>query len=361
MDTAQPGQTAYTCTYATGQIGEVTTSVHSLLNSLQPPDSAGFYSQPQGEAVYATGQPTPTDPTGQPTPTDPTLRQLERDFGSLTMVDPYDGPNREPIAKWMVDPTAEQLLHFVNADPNRTPSFTVFPNSDVFFSQGTADSCSPSSPAATDATGCTTISPGFAWNHGYYAPEVDTTWLGLVGPGVAHRGLDGPDAASGPNSSGQAAGAATTVPQVSGVGTWADHTDIRPTLLALVGLNDDYTGDGRVLTEDLTIRPGATRDPLYLPLAQCYKQLNSSVGLFGTDVIVADTAALKTGSAANDAEYRAFLSRLQSLGQARDALANRIKDDLWNAEFRDKHLRGRASGDLIGCGSLLAQATALAS
>src|SRR5262249_28318916 len=122
----------------------------------------------------------------------------------------------------------------------------------------------------------------------------------------------------------------------------------------------DHVGDGRVLTEDLTIRPGATKDPLFLPLAQCYKQLNSSVGLFGTDVILADTAALKTGSASSDTQYQAFLFRLQSLGAARDTLATRIKNELWNTEFNGTHLSLQALGDLIGCGGLLLQATTVA-
>ena len=32
---------------------------------------------------------------------------------------------------------------------------------------------------------------------------------------------------------------------------WTDHTDIRPTMLALLGLKDDYVSDGRVVTEFL--------------------------------------------------------------------------------------------------------------
>jgi hypothetical protein len=118
------------------------------------------------------------------------------------------------------------------------------------------------------------------------------------------------DSSAGPNSSHNAANGTTTVPDVSGTGTWADHTDLRPTLLALVGLKDDYVGDGRVLTEDLTVIPGATSDPEYLPLARCYKQLNSSVGQFATNVMLADTAALKSGSSADDSQYQNFGSRV---------------------------------------------------
>jgi hypothetical protein len=78
--------------------------------------------------------------------------------------------------------------------------------------------------------------------------------------------------------------------------------------MALTGLKDDYTTDGRVLTEDMTIHPGKTGNASYLPLATCYKQLNSSVGRFGTDALVADTAALRTGSNANDSYYQLISS-----------------------------------------------------
>lgn len=347
IDTATGGQTPYLCTYASGQLGEVASSIHSLL-SFQTGDTAAFFSQPQGEALYVTGA----------SNTPATVRQLQRDVANMTMVDPYVGPNPVPVSKWMVDPTGEQLLHFVNADPNRTPSFTVFPNPDVFFSKGTSDSCPAGTTAATAAANCNPLNGGFSWNHGYYAPEVDTTWLGLVGPGVKHRGLDGPAADDGPNSAGSAATSTRTVPDVSGHGTWADHTDIRPTILALVGLKDDYVGDGRVLTEDLIVTPGRTGDNGYLPLARCYKQLDASVGQFGTDVIVADTAALKTGSSAIDTHYQKFLARLQALGTARDALAGQIKQQLWNAEFDATPIAG--VGQLISqCHQILGAAAGL--
>ena len=40
--------------------------------------------------------------------------------------------------------------------------------------------------------------------------------------------------------------------------TFSDHTDIRPTILLLAGLEDDYAHDGRVLFEALS--------PLALPI-----------------------------------------------------------------------------------------------
>src|SRR5262249_58883111 len=242
------------------------------------------------------------------------------------------------------------------------PSFTVFPNTDVFFTRGTSDSCPSGTTPATATVNCNPLNSGFSWNHGYYGPEIDTTWAGLVGPGVAHRGLDGPDSSAGPGSAGNAANGTIPVPDVSGTGTGADHTDLRPPLLALVGLKDDYVDDGRVLTEDLTVTPGATSDPEYLPLAQCYKQLNSSVGQFGTDVLEGDTAALKSGSSADDSQYQDFLETMQELGSNRDQMASTIKQTLFNAEFNGQAISPQGKGQIQSCQGLLkAAASELAS
>jgi hypothetical protein len=229
----------------------------------------------------------------------------------------------------------------VNSDPNRTPSFTVFPKPDFFFTSGTqdkssaVDGCPAGTTQANAAANCSFVNSSFAWDHGYYAQEIDNTWLGLVGPGVAHKGVDGFTAGQGPNSAGTANSNPQLVTSIGNPGTWADHTDTRPTIMALTGLKDDYIGDGRVLTEDLTISPGQTGDKRFQPLAVCYKQLNSSVGQFGTDVLLADTAALKTGSSSDDSTYQNVLAKIKSLGSDRDSLAKTIKDDLFNAEFNN--------------------------
>lgn len=349
--TGTAGTTGYACSYSGTQIGEQQVDIHGLLQH-QLGDTTAFYNEPQGNAVFVTGNPGPTDPT---------TRQLERDFGSVQAFDSYDN-RTENVAQYLVDPATEQLLHFVDADPNRTPSFTVFPKGDFYLTSGTQDTSRsvdgcPTATAATAASTCAFVNNAYAWDHGYYAPEIVNTWLGLVGPGVAHKGVDGLSAADGPNSSDGANSDPKLVTQV-GAGTWADETDIRPTLLALVGLEDDYVGDGRVLVEDLTGAPGKTGQPKFQELAACYKQLNASVGRFGTDVILADTAALKTGSSSDDSTYLSALAKIQSLGAARDALATQIKGDLFDAEFNDHPIPG--ANDLKQCREILAQADALA-
>ncbi len=339
--TGTPGTVGYTCAYnaATSPVGEVQLNVHTLLAN-QKSDTTPFYSEPQGAAIYATGTPA----TGQ-------VRQLERDFGSITANNPYVANSNDHVVNYMADPLTEQLLHFTDADPNRTPTFTVFPKGEYFFSGGTGDTCA--GVTATNAnTACSSINSGFAWNHGYYAPEIDIPWLGMVGPGVANNGLDGPPATFRPDPT-------KTVPDNSTVGTWSDHTDIRPTMFGLLGLHDSYVDDGRVLAEDLTIKPGHTGDPAYVPLAQCYKQLNASVGRFGTAALVGDTAALNSGSGGSDSQYTTFAASLAAIGAQRDVLATAMKNDLDSAAF-GVGLSAGAANELAQCNTLITQVEALA-
>ncbi|MBV8300982.1 MAG: hypothetical protein JOY68_03560, partial [Candidatus Dormibacteraeota bacterium] len=285
--TGTAGTSGYTCSYPSGSIGEQQVNIHGLLSN-QLGDTTAFYDEPQGDAIFITGNPGPTSAT---------TRQLERDFAAAQADDTFDAAT-EKVLQYEADPTTEQLLHFVSGDGNRSPSFSFFPKPDFYMTAGTTDSpaCASGVTQANAHTNCSELNNGFAWNHGYYAPEINNNWLGLVGPGVKNDGIDGSSAAQGPNSSASANSNPSLDTSVNNSGTWLDETDVRPTVLAILGLKDDYINDGRVLTEDLTITPGQTADPNFLPLARCYKQLNSSVGRFGTDVLSADTTALATGN-----------------------------------------------------------------
>jgi hypothetical protein len=352
--TGTPDTTGYTCSYPAGTIGEQQVSIHGLLKA-EFGDTTPFYNEPQGNAIFIDGNPSPTSST---------TRTVERDFANAQILDSYDNKT-ETVAQYEADPTAEQLLHFVNADPNRTPSFDVFPRPDFFLSTGRGDPTRPATPNCPTSTpdtapaNCVVLNNGFAWDHGYYAPEIDNTWLGLVGPGVANKGIDGFTAGQGPSSADGSNSDPQLVTSIGNPGTWADHTDIRPTILALTGLKDDYVGDGRVLVEDLTIKPGKTGNPNFQPLAVCYKQLNSSVGEFGTDVLTADTAALKTGTASDDSTYLDFRSELKALGAKRDDVATKIKTDLFNAEFNNTAIPN-GNSDLAGCKNTVERAAVLA-
>ena len=219
-----------TCDYSGGnKIGEMQVSIHGLLQN-QLNNTTPFYDEPQGNSIYITGNPGPNDPS---------TRQLERDFSNATVNDVYDGNVQENLTQYEADPTVEQLLHFVNADANRTPSFTMFPKPDYFLTGGISDG----SPANSCQSGVnqgeclaevhdasTTASPGTT---GTTHPRSTTRTSGSSGPGVAHKGVDGSAADQGPNSDGTANSNPQLVTSIANPGTWADHTDTRPTLMAL--------------------------------------------------------------------------------------------------------------------------------
>ncbi len=285
--------------------------------------------------------------TGHPGPTDPAVRTLERDAGALTAANPYTGTT-QPITNYLADPTEEAILHMVNADPARTPTFAMFARPDYFLSSG-ATNCN---------TPCVSVNPAFAYNHGDYAAEIDTNYVAFAGPGVKTLGVDGPQPADGPNSAGADSGQ-VTVPGSQTTGTWVDETDIRPTILYLTGLRDDYEHDGRVITQILTDPNHALSQPGVAQLGACYKQLNSSVGEFGTETMIASTAGLESNSP-GDTTYLKIEHSLSVLGAARDKLAIQIKGELEDAAFGDTTIHG-VGGQIVACNALLAAAHHLAS
>jgi len=263
----------------------------------------------------------------------------------LTANNPYSGNANERITNYLADPTEEAILHMVNADPARTPTFSLFGKPDYYL-QDLGASCS--------ASGCVNIDTGFAWDHGAYAPEINTTWVGFVGPGVANNGLDGSGAAQGPSSAGPNSGQGT-IPGAGTKGTWTDETDVRPTLMYLTGLKDDYEHDGRVVTELLTKPRGELRSPQVTALGACYKQLDSSVGEFGTATLQADTAAIESTSS-GDATYSSMVARLTQLDQQRDQLAQQIKNGLEGAAFNGSAITN-PRGQAQSCQALIAGAS----
>lgn len=187
------------------------------------------------------------------------------------------------------------------ADPLRTPTFTMFGNPDYYFETNTAVPVQEL--------------PGFAWNHGDVQPDITTTWLGMAGPGVMHKGMDSK--------------------------TWSDHTDIRPTMMMLLGLKDDYTHDGRALVEDLkgdAIPPTAQGDG-FLELAVVYKQINAPVGELGLDSLKISTKALSSISA-GDANYTNLENKLATFTTERNTLQSQMINLLEGAEFGNQHILG---------------------
>ncbi len=269
----------------TNQIGEVGANIKSLLTSEDPSVTTGF-------DIHFDDAPT-FYVNGQPGPTDATVRQLEHDVGNLTSVDPYvrdsgGNPQTVPLTVALADPVEEQALHMVNADPNRTPTFTMFGNPDFFFQ--TSNPC-------TGVAEC--VNSGFAWNHGDIQQEIGNTWVGMVGPGIEHRG-------SGIDST-----------------TWTDHTNLRPTILSLVGLKDDYTDDGHVLVQALEHHslPHGLSGGKIAGLENAYEQLNAPFGAYSADTLQASTFGVE----GSDGDYGTFMSDMATLEPQREALATTIR------------------------------------
>jgi hypothetical protein len=303
------------CTYPAGSFGELAGNLPGLL-AIEKGNTTPFTMESDtAPEIYVTGNPGPNDPA---------VRQLERDVSGLTADNPYAG-GTQTIANYLADPTEEAILHMVNADPARTPTFAVFAKPDYFLS---------TTPKCTTAAQCVAANPGFAWDHGAYAAEINTNYVGFVGPGVKHLGLDGQPPQDGPNSAGPNSGQ-EVVADSGTTGTWVDETDIRPTMIYLAGLTDDYIQDGRVITEILTNPSRALTRPNVADLGACYKQLNSSVGQFGNYTLQASTAAVESNTA-GDAKYQALNAALTGLDQVRDGLAIQIKNALNAAAFSNK-------------------------
>jgi hypothetical protein len=208
---------------------------------------------------------------------------------------------------------------YITADPARDPTLTMFADPNYFLFAG-APNCTLQ---------CVTQLPGFAWNHGDVQPEITTTWLGMVGPGVAQGGIDST--------------------------TWSDHTDIRPTMMTLLGLKDDYSHDGRALVEDLNgyAKPAAVKQSgKFVALSQIYKQLDACVGQFGLKTLSISTRALESNDS-GDSTYTNLENQLLSFDNQRDALAAQMIALLEGAEFNGQPFSNDQAKSLIAQGQAL--------
>ena len=326
------------CTYPAGTFGELDGNLTGLLATQTGNTTAFGLEADTAPEFYLNGDPGPDTPV---------VRTFEHDVASLTAANPYTGTTQK-IDNYLADPTEEAILHFVNADPARTPTLAMFAKPDYYLSTGPA-TCSGS---------CVTQNTGFAWDHGDYAAEINTNYVAFVGPGVRHLGLDGPAADQGTTSSGPDSGQ-TEVFQDHFPGPWVDETDIRPTIMYLTGLRDDYQHDGRVITQILGDPNQALSAPGVTGLGECYKQLNSSVGDFAAYTLQADTNAINSTSP-GDHVYVGTDKALRGLEVARDRLAGQIKGELEAAAFGDQPV-ANAGAQAAACQLIIRGAQQLAS
>ena len=320
------------CNYPAGTIGELQANVKALLSS-GPRASTQFDIEPQGASIYVHGNPAADDPA---------VRQLERDTAAMTNPhDTYSGVNNEKIVDYQAGALEQRVLHMQTRDPLRFPTYTLFPKPDYFFST--------SGPPVS-------IFSNFAYDHGYYSPNINVTWVGFAGKGVEVNGVDGPEPAQGNQPSDPES--THTVPQASQVGTWVEETDVRPTMLYLLGLRDDYQSDGHVITpaaQHVSRALAATAQ-----LAAGYDQIESSVGQFATDTLIADTKALASGSSSDDSAYQTEQQTLRQLADDRDRVVAKSKKVLNDAPHNEGLHRGQVRHYLALVNNLLQRADALA-
>jgi hypothetical protein len=137
--------------------------------------------------------------------------------------------------------------------------------------------------------------------------------------------------------------------------------NIRPTMLLLAGLTDDYAHDGRALVEALTdsALPKSLRginELEFLALSVAYKQINAPVGLLGAQSLAASTQAL----AGDDATYASIEGKIAALTTERDALATTMLKIIEDAEFNGKPLDSKLGLKLVvQAGELIAKAARL--
>jgi hypothetical protein len=317
--------TAAIPTCPANNVGELNVNMAGLLATEQGVTTPFKVHSDSAPTVYITGNPARDAAV---------TRDFERATGLLTATNFYKGLN-ENLTVGMADPVELKLLHMVTADPARTETFAWFAQPDYFLYAGAPNCSSP----------CNQEQFGFAWNHGDVTPDITRTWLGLVGPGITARG------------------------RTSEV--WSDHTDVRPTILSLVGLKDDYAHDGRVLVEVMSSRhdDGAAarfngddaHNNDFVDLAEIYKQINAPVGELGLASLRISTRALTGGSASDDSQYTDLENKLSTITTQRNALAAQMIALLEGASFNGQKIDHRTAQRLIVQGqSLLREVNRLA-
>jgi hypothetical protein len=297
------------CTYPAPAKGEVQAKLEQLIPNEFPSDTTVFgYDFDSAPGIWIKGNPAQTDPV---------VRQLEHDVANLQAFDPIVNANAQ-VMRAMADHAEQKLLHMVTSDSNRTPSFVLFSNPDFFFT----DSGAPNCPAGAALSTCSLQSRGFAWNHGDFQQDITHTWLGIVGPGVRQLGQFG--------------------------GVFTDHTDIRPTIIGLAGLTDDYAHDGRVvfeILEDYAVPQSlrAHRETLSR-MAAAYKQINAPLGMLGLKTLVGiSTSALKGDSTT----YAALEAQIVDITNRRNTIADQMIGMLEAAAFGGQAIDEQKAKQLI--------------
>jgi hypothetical protein len=279
------------CTYT--NVGEIEVALDKVLLSERMNSTSFSVHSDDAPNMYINTNPGPTATL---------TRTMEHDLDALVATSPITG-NSDKLSVLLADRAEMKLLHMVTHSPQRTPTFTMFGDDDYFFETGNNNGCAvPATPVCE--------APGFAWNHGDFQQQITRTWVAMVGPGVRRLGRD--DA------------------------VFTDHADVRPTVMALVGLVDDYVHEGRVVAEFMgdEALPSGIRNSRenFIELATVFKQLNAPKGDLGRASLVWSNRSVT----ATDNVYARYLQQIGDVTAKRDELAGQIKTVLNNAAFHNR-------------------------
>jgi hypothetical protein len=314
------------CTY--NRVGEINADLRRMVKTQFGDNTVFTVHSDDAPTVYIHSQAVGNPPPGQ---TDPVTRKLEREMAQLSWLNPYTNQVEHNIMVALADRTEMKTLHMITADPARTPTFTPFADPDWFFFATGGASC-----ATPDA--CAFIPPrsnqSFAWNHGDIQDEIASTWIGMVGPGVK----------TGSDFTG-----------------WTDHTDVRPTMLSLLGLHDDYAGDGRPVAQvlDSGAIPAALQSSDALALGDMLKRIDAPFGEFAMNTLKASTVALASDTN-HDNRYTTLEKSIAQVTEQRDQVVDGIKALLGGAESGTPIDHTQAAALLDRAQGLLGRAAGLA-
>lgn len=291
------------CTYP--PIGVIDTAINRLLATQRRNVTAFDISFGSAPPFYLHGNPQPTDPL---------TRTLQQDVGKLTVLNPVTNKT-DRLAAMLADRALLRILHMITASPARAPSFLMF-GDPQYFHQTTASSADCAQPPS-----CVDMNPGFVWTTGDIQQIAGGSWFGMAGPGVAHLG------------------------QTADIRS--HHVDLRPTLLALLGLSDSYTHDGVVLLDalDTSALPpelAGNRD-VFAALARTTRDLNDPLGQLGRNSLAWSTQAIRGG----DIGYQRYLDSIGAITDRRDALADEMTAQLDGAAFAHRPLNPAYARRLI--------------
>ncbi len=311
------------CTYGTNGVGELDINLAGLTAAAGDPTPYAIHFD-DAATTYVNGQPLYNSST---------VRTLEQTMAGLSAVNPHTGLSESLLGTGLgpdlqgaiVDPVAMQLLHMNTvADPNREPTFTFFGNPNFFF----------------ETSGSTTpvVGTGFAWNHGDIQRQIARTFIAIAGPGVKNLGVTYPE------------------------DFFTDHVDLRPTMMTLLGLTDDYQHDGRTIVEllDPSVLPQSLKahSDTLLALGQIYKKIDAPFGELSKSTLAVSTYAI-TSTSTGDVVYNNLENTISQWTLERDGLAAQIKAMLEGAEFGGTPINEKVAENIIVEGqALLDQAKA---